>query len=254
MPARLLFDVTGLVAWYAFYRTPTGIQRVIERILLAPAIADDDRVIHVAGFPGLGDLVVIDRNAIHGLGDPRTKAASIRHLRRAYVEMMKKARLLESLRTLEPFAWRYFALTRLGLKLLQDAEHWPPPDSGYAPPVPLARADGRDAFVNLGDFWWYTRQSQALGRFKAQHGFKLVQMIHDLFPLGQSAWEPPLFKKKFIRQFAGLVPLTSSRSARSSRAKTTSPWRAPSNGCGSGMGPCLRSACSPASRAGVTGR
>src|SRR5258708_9750668 len=122
MPARLLFDVTGLVAWYAFYRTPTGIQRVIERILLAPAIADDDRVIHVAGFPGLGDLVVIDRNAIHGLGDPRTKAASIRHLRRAYVEMMQKARLLESLRTLEPFAWRYFALTRLGLKLLQYPE------------------------------------------------------------------------------------------------------------------------------------
>jgi glycosyltransferase involved in cell wall biosynthesis len=207
MPARLLFDVTGLVAWYAFYRTPTGIQRVIERILLAPAIADDDRVVHVAGFPGLGDLVVIDRGAIHGLGDPRTNAASIRHLRRAYVEMMKNARLLESLRTLEPFAWRYFALTRLGLKPLQDAERWPPPDSAYVPPVPLGGADGRDAFVNLGDFWWYTRQSQALGRFKAQHGFKLVQMIHDLFPLGQSAWEPSLFKKKFIRQFAGLVPL-----------------------------------------------
>ena len=32
-------------------------------------------------------------------------------------------------------------------------------------------------------------------------------MIHDLFPLGQSAWEPAGFKKKFIRQFAGLVPL-----------------------------------------------
>jgi glycosyltransferase involved in cell wall biosynthesis len=207
MPARLLFDVTGLVAWYAFYRTPTGIQRVIERILMAPAIADDRRVVHVAGFPGAPELFVIDRDAIHGLADPRTNAASIRHLRRAYVEMMERARLLPSLGELEAFSWRYFIVTRLGLRALQDAERWPPPDSSYVPPVPLGRADGRDAFVNLGDFWWYTRQSRALGRFKAQHGFKLVQMIHDLFPLGQSAWEPAGFKKKFIRQFAGLVPL-----------------------------------------------
>jgi glycosyltransferase involved in cell wall biosynthesis len=207
MPARLLFDVTGLVAWYAFYRTPTGIQRVIERILMAPAIADDRRVVHVAGFPGAPDLFIIDRAAIHGLADPRTNAASIRHLRRAYVEMMKQAQLLPSLSELEAFSWRYFIVTRLGLSVFQDAEHWPPPDPSYLPPVPLDRANGRDAFVNLGDFWWYTRQSQALGRFKAQHGFKLVQMIHDLFPLGQSAWEPAGFKKKFIRQFAGLVPL-----------------------------------------------
>jgi glycosyltransferase involved in cell wall biosynthesis len=207
MPARLLFDVTGLVAWYAFYRTPTGIQRVIERILMAPAIAEDKRVVYVAGFPGVSDLLVIDRDAIHGLADPRTNAASIRHLRRAYVEMMKQARLLPALAELEAFSWRYFFGTRLGLGALQDAERWPPPDSSYVPPVPLGRADGRDAFVNLGDFWWYTRQSRALGRFKAQHGFKLVQMIHDLFPLGQSAWEPAGFKKKFIRQFTGLAPL-----------------------------------------------
>src|SRR4029077_16855564 len=71
----------------------------------------------------------------------------------------------------------------------------------------LSGADGRDVFINFGDFWWYPRQSQALGRFKAQHGFKLVQMIHDLYPLGQSAWERAGFKKKFVRQFTGLVPL-----------------------------------------------
>ena len=207
MPARLLFDVTGLVAWYAFYRTPTGIQRVIERILMAPAIAEDKRVVHVARFPGAADLFVIDRDAIHGLADPRTNAASIRHLRRAYVEMMKRARLLASLGTLEPFSWHYFIVTRLGLAFLQDPDRWPPPDPSCVPPVPLAPADGQDAFVNLGDFWWYTDQSRALGRFKAQHGFKLVQMIHDVFPLGQSAWEPLLFKKKFVRQFNGLAPL-----------------------------------------------
>ncbi len=214
MPARLLFDVTGLVGWYAFFRTPTGIQRVIERILLAPAVAADERVVHVAGFPGAPELFVINRDTIHGLADPRSKAASIRHLRRAYVEMMKQARLLPALGEMEPYSWHYFFITRLGLSALQDAERWPPPDSSYVPPVPLGgplgRTDSRDVFVNFGDFWWYTRQSQALARFKAQHGFKLVQMIHDLFPLDQSAWERAGFKKKFSRQFVGLVPLVDS--------------------------------------------
>jgi hypothetical protein len=40
-------------------------------------------------------------------------------------------------------------------------------------------------------------------------------MIHDLFPLGQSAWEPAGFKKKLIRQFTGLVPLVDHRLANS---------------------------------------
>jgi glycosyltransferase involved in cell wall biosynthesis len=207
MPARLLFDVTGLVAWYAFFHRPTGIQRVSERILLAPAIVEDKRVVHVASFPGARELFVVDRSIVHGLGDERTNAAAIRHLRRAYVELMESTRPLASFSQLDPYAWRYFLITRLGLKRLQDPERWPPPDPSYVPLTPLPRADGRDAFVNLGDFWWYRGQTRALGRFKAQHGFKLVQMIHDLFPLGQSAWEPAGFKKKFVKQFTGIVPL-----------------------------------------------
>src|SRR5439155_13098296 len=106
------------------------------------AIAEDRRVVHVAGFPGAPGLFVIDRDAIHGLADPRTNAAAIRHLRRAYVEMMKQARLLASARELEAFSWCYFIVTRLGLTVLQDAERWPPPDASYVPPVPLERADG----------------------------------------------------------------------------------------------------------------
>jgi glycosyltransferase involved in cell wall biosynthesis len=204
---RLLFDVTGLVAWYAFYRAPTGVQRVIERISMAPAIAGNDRIVHVARFPGVRDLFVIDRDTIQGLGEGSTNATSILHLRRAYADMMKHARLLPSLRELEWFTWRYLITTRLGVRLLPEAESWAAPDPSYAPPRPLPHAKSRDVFVNFGDFWWYGGQSRALGRLKAQHGFALVQMIHDLFPLGHSAWEPAAFKKKFIRQFQGHVPL-----------------------------------------------
>jgi glycosyltransferase involved in cell wall biosynthesis len=207
MPARLLFDVTGLVAWYAFFRRPTGTQRVIERILLAPAIAEDRRVLHVARFPGARELFVVDRSLLHGLADEQTNEAAVRHLRRIYIDLMKRARPLAALGELDPYAWLSFLVTRLGLKPLQDSERWPPPDRSYVPLKPFDQADGRDAFINLGDFWWYKDQTRALGRFKAQHGFKLVQMIHDLFPLGQSAWEPAGFKKKFVEQFTGIVPL-----------------------------------------------
>jgi hypothetical protein len=154
MPARLPFDVTGLMAWYAFYRTPTGIQRVIEQILMALAIAGDNRVVHVAGFPGARELFVIDRDAIHGLANERTNADTIRRQRRACVEIVKRGRLLAS----------------LGLKAPQDPECWPPPDAYYAPPARLGRADGRDAFVNFGGFRWYKGQSR--NGLKAQHQYR----------------------------------------------------------------------------------
>ena len=32
MSARLLYDLTGLVHWYAYFRHPGGVQRVIEKV------------------------------------------------------------------------------------------------------------------------------------------------------------------------------------------------------------------------------
>ena len=45
---RLLFDVTGLLHWYAFFPNPSGIQRVTEKLLSSSAVQQDKRVEFVA--------------------------------------------------------------------------------------------------------------------------------------------------------------------------------------------------------------
>jgi glycosyltransferase involved in cell wall biosynthesis len=204
-PPRLLLDVTGLVAWYAFYPTPTGIQRVTERLLMAPAIADNPQVLHVARVPGADGFFIIDRATILGLGCRNSHAVSVQRIRRLYVSLLKQVPFVRGIQEMEWFQWKNVCRAWLGLGILFDA--------GYSRlaederPVPLRDLDRSDVFINLGDFWWYRRQSRALARLKAQHGFRIVQMVHDLFPLGATAWEPSFFRRKFIGQFKGLVPL-----------------------------------------------
>jgi glycosyltransferase involved in cell wall biosynthesis len=206
-PPRLLFDVTGLVAWYAFYLTPTGIQRVTERVLMTADIADNPQVVYVARVPGACSFFTIDRSIIHGLGDADRHDASIRRLRRLYVSMLKRVPFLRSMQEMEWFQWKNVGRAWLGLGFLFDGRNAGSVTSGDDVPALLGDLDRSDVFVNLGDFWWYRRQSRALGKLKAQHGFRVLQMVHDLFPLGSSAWEPAFFRRKFIEQFEGLVPL-----------------------------------------------
>jgi glycosyltransferase involved in cell wall biosynthesis len=108
---------------------------------------------------------------------------------------------------MEWFQWKNVARAWLGLGFLFDSRDGGSvtPDDGL--PAVLGDLDRSDVFINLGDFWWYPRQSRALGKLKAQHGFRVVQMVHDLFPLGSTAWEPAFFRRKFIEQFEGLLPL-----------------------------------------------
>jgi glycosyltransferase involved in cell wall biosynthesis len=206
-PSRLLFDVTGLVAWYAFYPTPTGIQRVTERVLMAPDIVNNPRVLLVARVPGAHSFFVIDRALIHGLGHKDSHDASVRRIRRLYVSMLTRVPLVRGIQEMEWFQWKNACRAWLGLSFLFD-------DFGAGSlltederPILLRDLDRSDVFVNMGDFWWYGRQSRVLAMLKAQHGFRVVQMVHDLFPLASMAWEPPLFRRKFARQFEGLAPL-----------------------------------------------
>ena len=204
---RLLFDVTGLVAWYAFYRTPTGIQRVIERVLAEPAIADDPQVVRVARVAGASSLFVIDPRILEGLGREGAHDAAVLRIRQAYRDMLRRMPLVPSVREMEWFQAPYFAWTWLGLRHLWDPHRAALADPAYVLPKPIEGLGEHDVFVNVGDFWWYPGQSQAIGRLKARHGFALVQMIHDLFPLGTTAWGPQAFRRKFGKQFALLVPL-----------------------------------------------
>ena len=53
---RLLFDVTGLLHWYAFFSNPSGTQRVAEKLLSSTAVQQNRQVEFVARALGGDEL------------------------------------------------------------------------------------------------------------------------------------------------------------------------------------------------------
>ena len=41
--ARLFYDLTGLLHWYAYFRRPAGVQRVIEQVATSPLLQEASR-------------------------------------------------------------------------------------------------------------------------------------------------------------------------------------------------------------------
>ena len=56
----------------------------------------------------------------------------------------------------------------------------------YCAALPCRRSylGTRDVFVNMGDFWRFPGQVQAIDRLKARHGFTVARPIYDPSPLG----------------------------------------------------------------------
>jgi glycosyltransferase involved in cell wall biosynthesis len=207
MPAapksRLLIDLSGLISWYSIFSIPTGIQRVVERIVLAPAFMEHPDVVHVARAPGTTGFFVIDKSIVLGLGSTETRAAAVQRIRRLYIQLLKRAPLIPSLREIDRARWKYLASARLGLPC--GAQSSRPADMPADPEV-LTDAGSRDVLVNLGDLWPYRGHSSALSDFKTRHRLELVVMIHDLFPFAQPGWMPASFRRTFAQRFAALAP------------------------------------------------
>ena len=64
----------------------------------------------------------------------------------------------------------------------------------------------RDVLIGLGDFWCHRGHVDALVRLKKRSGVRLVQMVHDLFPVDRPEWTHPHYGPEFVRQLARLVP------------------------------------------------
>lgn len=78
---RFLFDVTGLLHWYAYFRHPSGIQRVSERLVNAAPLREAPNVEFVTRVLGSDRFYRIDRDLLVGLGCEAERARSIARLR-----------------------------------------------------------------------------------------------------------------------------------------------------------------------------
>lgn len=185
---RLLFDVTGLLHWYAYFRNPSGIQRVSERLVNAAPLRDSPDVEFVARGVGSQRFHRLDRDLLASLADPAERDQGLAGLRARFAATMRAAdpRLLA--RDLRWYHLPYLVpgLLRLdGLVESVFSRRWRtrrPPLLEIAPPGP------RDAFFHPGDLFWQRQCAPALARLRERTGVRLVELVHDLFVFERPDW------------------------------------------------------------------
>jgi glycosyltransferase involved in cell wall biosynthesis len=185
---RFLFDVTGLLHWYAYFRHPSGIQRVSERLVNAAPLSEAPHVEFVTRVLGSDRFYRIERDLLLGLACDTDRARSIARLRGLFTSTMRlgSARgLLSDLRYYHlPYA--YFGLWRLEwLVEAFFARGWPARRAGIEA-VPPPRAN--DVFFHPGDLFWQRRCAPALVELRAATGVRVVEFVHDLFVLDNPDW------------------------------------------------------------------
>ncbi|MFZ5784089.1 MAG: glycosyltransferase family 4 protein [Pseudomonadota bacterium] len=185
---RFLFDVTGLLHWYAYFRHPSGIQRVSERLVNAAPLCRAPHVEFVTRVLGSNRFYRIDHDLLLGLADAARRPRAIARLRGLFTVATRlgSARgLLADLRYYHlPYA--YCGLWRLeGLVEAFFARGRPGPRPRLQPvPAP----GPHDVFFHPGDLFWQRRSAQSLVELRRATGVRLVELVHDLFVVDHPEW------------------------------------------------------------------
>ncbi|SKA25945.1 Glycosyltransferase involved in cell wall bisynthesis [Enhydrobacter aerosaccus] len=182
MPRRFLFDVTGLLHWYAYFSNPSGIQRVTEGLLRSVPFRQSETVEYVARGLGGSTFYKIDPAAF---GHPA-------QLRALFVRSMRGA---QPAALMADMWWYHLPYLGLGLSacLL-------PALQSVAPPGP------DDTLFNPGDLWWQPRYAPFTLELKARTSVRVVQMVHDLFVIDRPDWFGRSFVSTFVSTFTRIAP------------------------------------------------
>lgn len=217
MSARLLYDLTGLVHWYAYFRHPGGVQRVIEKVATSDVVRQSSAVEFVVRILGSDRFYRIEPDLIANLG--RGRSSAISRLRRILAQGLRLATLPEMLSEGRHFHLPYLAagLTRMeGL-----IEAWTEGTAGRSSPALdiVAPPGAHDTLFNPGDLWWQKKYVATVAGLKARTGVRIVQMIHDLYLIERPEWTPAGAVRVFAEQLHGIAPsvdcwLTSSQFVR----------------------------------------
>ena len=203
---RLLFDVTGLLHWYAFFSNPSGTQRVTEKLCSSTAVQQNKQVEFVARALGGDKLYRIDSGTLRDLQDPLQRRVAIARLRALFTMTMRQARPRGPLSDMTIIHVPYFLLGLAHLAPLVEA--WFRRRLPTAlPSLEVVREPGpQDMFFNPGDLWWQNHYAPFVLRLKARTGVKVVQMIHDLFFIERPDWFSPTFARTFPSTFGRAAP------------------------------------------------
>jgi glycosyltransferase involved in cell wall biosynthesis len=200
----LLYDLTGLVHWYAYFRHPGGVQRVIEKVASSDVVRQSSAVEFVVRILGSDRFYRIEPELIANLSSGRSSAIS--RLRRILAQGLRLATLPEIVSEGRHFHLPYLAagLTRMeGL-----IEAWTEGAAGRSSPALdiVAPPGAQDALFNPGDLWWQKKYVATVAGLKARTGVRIVQMIHDLYLIERPEWTPAGAVRVFVEQLHGIAP------------------------------------------------
>lgn len=217
MSARLLYDLTGLVHWYAYFRHPGGVQRVIEKVASSDVVRQSSAVEFVVRILGSDRFYRIDRELIANLGSGRSSAIS--RLRRILAQELRLATLPGMMSEGRHFHLPYLAVGLTRMEGLIEA--WTDGAAGRSLPALdiVAPPGAQDALFHPGDLWWQKKYVATVAGLKKRTGVRIVQMIHDLYLIERPEWTPAGAVRVFAGQFHGIAPsvdcwLTSSQFVR----------------------------------------
>ena len=206
MPRRLLFDVSGLIGWYAYFRHPSGIQRVTEHLLGCGPIQGYAHTQFVARALGSDVLYAVDREALGDLCDPERRPLGIARLRGIFAQSMRFASPGKLRRELRSFHLPYVIGGALRLEAATEAlfsRRLP----GRRPTLRTIPApDASDAFFNPGDFWCHDGYVASMVEMSSRTGMRFVQLVHDLFAIDRPDWTHPQFGHVIVGEFGRLAP------------------------------------------------
>lgn len=206
MSGRLLFDVSGLLSWYAYFRHPSGIQRVTEHLLSSKPIQGYAHVEFVARALGSDVLYAVDRAALNDLCDPQKRPSAIAKLRGIFAQSMRLGSLGKLRRELRYFHTPYVIGGALRLEAAVEAlfSHQFPGPMAALRIVPAPSAS--DAFFNPGDFWCHDGYVGSIVEMRKRTGVRFVQLVHDLFAIDRPDWTHPQFGHVIAGEFKRLAP------------------------------------------------
>lgn len=203
---RVLFDLSGLVQWYAFLPNPSGIQRVTEQILSQSALQDNSAVTFIARALGSDRFYLIEREIIAGLVDPVRQRASVSRLRGLFGASMRLAEPTRLRREMRPIHLPYIGLGVTFTERFFESYcngSWAAP----APPLKTLDADTRYShLVGLGDFWCHQGHVDALIALKRRSDARFIHLIHDLIAAANPQWAHPHYGKLLVDQLDRMAP------------------------------------------------
>src|SRR5262245_4107738 len=88
---QIIFDVSGLMEWYAYRPYVSGIQRVAERIITSRAVVMSSKTRFVARAGRFEGFSAIPSASIANLAQPARRAAAIGALGSAYYGLQRRA-------------------------------------------------------------------------------------------------------------------------------------------------------------------